>query len=106
MGKSFAYRVTDGWLRDLAFEPTPNDRWPCIRWDKKFLSDQTRFLDVQKELDTTYNVAWGLFINNSWPVPFENVINDSADMLKKFVNSVHDRGLKILSGVGIYSWGL
>jgi hypothetical protein len=106
MGKSFAYRVTDGWLRDLASEPTPNDRWPCIRWDEKLPSDQTRFLDVQKELDTTYNVVWGLFINNSWHVPFENVIDDKrADMLKKFVNSVHNHGLKILSGVGIYSWG-
>jgi hypothetical protein len=104
--ESFTYRVTDGWLRDLASEPTPHDRWPCIHWDEKLLSDQIRFLDIQKELDTTYNVVWGLFINNSWPVPFKDVIDEKrAKMLKTFVSSAHDRGLKILSGVGIYSWG-
>lgn len=104
--RSFKYRVTDGWLRDLASEPTPNDSWPCIRWDEKLLEDQIRFLNVQKELDMTYNVVWGLFINHSWPVPFENIIDDRrSELLKQFVQSAHERRLKILSGVGIYSWG-
>ncbi len=103
---AFKYRVTDGWLRDLASEPTPNDSWPCIRWDEQLLKDQIRFLDVQAEVQMTYNVVWGLFINRSWHVPFENIIDDRrAEMLKAFVDAVHERGLRILSGVGIYSWG-
>ncbi len=102
----FKFRVTDGWLRDLASEPTPHDRWPCIRWDEKLLADQFRFLDVQAELGMTYNLAWGFFIDRAWPVPFENVIDDTrAEMLKFFVDAAHERGLKVLSGVGIYSWG-
>ena len=104
--KSFKYPVTDGWLRDLASEPTPNDRWPCIKWDEKLLEDQIRFLDVQKEIGVTYNVVWGLFINHSWRVPFENIIDRKREeMLNQFVYSAHERGLRILSGVGIYSWG-
>lgn len=103
---SFKFRVTDGWLRDLAAEPTPHERWPCIIWDDQLLKDQIRFLDVQAEVDMTYNVVWGLFINRSWSVPFENIIDDQrAEMLKAFVNEVHKRKLKILSGIGIYSWG-
>ncbi len=103
---SFKFRVTCGWLRDLASEPTPHDQWPCIHWDEKLLEDQIRFLDVQKEVDMVYNVVWGLFINRSWPVPFENVISEErTERLKTFVNSAHERNLKILSGVGIYSWG-
>ena len=43
---AFSYRVTDGWLRDLASEPTPSDPWPCIRWDDRLLADQMNFLDV------------------------------------------------------------
>jgi len=100
------FRVTSGWLRDLASEPTPHDRWPCIRWDEKLIADQLRFLDVQAELGVTYNLVWGLFIDRAWPVPFENVIDDArVETLKVFVDAAHERGLKVLSGVGIYSWG-
>ena len=47
---AFTFRVTDGWLRDLASEPTPHDPWPCIRWDDQLLADQIRSLEVQAEL--------------------------------------------------------
>ncbi len=105
-GNSFAYRVTDGWLRDLASEPAPNDPWPCIRWDERLLADQLRFLDVQAELGVEYNLAWGLFVDRSWPVPFERVIGrEREEMLHSFVSAAHRRKLKVLSGVGIYSWG-
>jgi hypothetical protein len=105
---SFKYRVTSGWLRDLAAEPTPNDTWPCIRWDDQLLADQMRFLDVQAELGMTYNLVWGLFIDRSWPVPFDpkQVIDgERASKVKIFIDAAHERNLKIISGVGIYSWG-
>ena len=102
----FRYAVTDGWLRDLASEPTPNDRWPCIRWDDHLLADQIRFLDVQAEMGVTYNLAWGLFVDRSWPAPFENVIDAEREKrLHTFVEAVHARGLKLLHGTGVYSWG-
>jgi hypothetical protein len=98
--------VTCGWLRDLASEPTPHDPWPCIRWDERLLADQIRFLDAQAELGVTYNLAWGLFIDRAWPVPIENVIDGRrAAMLAAFTAAAHERGLKVLAGVGIYSWG-
>jgi hypothetical protein len=103
---AFQYRVSCGWVRDLASEPTPTDKWPCIRWDEQLLADQIRFLDAQQELGVTYNQAWGLFIDRSWPVPLENVISaDREAKLRAFVEAAHVRGLKVLSGTGIYSWG-
>jgi len=103
---AFQFGVTDGWLRDLASEPTPHDAWPCIRWDDQLLADQLRFLDVQAELGVSYNVVWGLFVDRAWPVPLENVIDAARERrLRTFVDAVHERGLKLLSGVGIYSWG-
>jgi hypothetical protein len=103
---AFQFGVTDGWLRDLASEPTPHDAWPCIRWDDQLLADQLRFLDVQAELGVSYNVVWGLFVDRSWPVPLENVIDAAREKrLRTFVDAVHERGLKLLFGVGIYSWG-
>src|SRR3954452_1084578 len=103
---AFCYRVTDGWLRDVASEPTPGQPWPCIRWDDQLFADQIRFLDVQAELGVDHNVVWGLFVERAWPVPFEKVIDNArAERLQQFVAAAHERGVKLLSGVGIYSWG-
>ncbi|HJN16182.1 MAG TPA: hypothetical protein QGH10_11845, partial [Armatimonadota bacterium] len=102
----FAFGVTDGWIRDLASEPTPEDPWPCIRWDDQLVRDQIRFLDVQAEVGVLHNVVWGLFVNRRWPAPLENVIDaEREERLHRFVGAAHERGVKILSGVGIYSWG-
>jgi hypothetical protein len=102
----FTYAVTDGWLRDLASEPTQYDAWPCVRWDDRLLADQIQFLDVQAELGVEYSLAWGLFIDRSWPVPFESVIDAEREKkLRIFADAAHERGLKLLHGTGIYSWG-
>jgi hypothetical protein len=104
--RPFTYRVTDGWIRDLASEPVPNERWPSVRWDDQLLADQMRFLEVQAALGIEYNVVWGLFVGRSWPAPLKNVVDDSrAARLHAFVDAAHARGVKVLSGVGIYSWG-
>jgi hypothetical protein len=104
--EGFTHRVTSGWLRDLASEPTPADPWPCIRWDDQLLEDQIRFLNVQAELGITYNLAWGCFVERDWPVPLENVIHQPRrEKLHAFTDAAHERQLKVLSGVGIYSWG-
>ncbi len=103
---SFRYRVTCGWIRDLASEPTPTDPWPCIRWDDHLSADQIHFLDVQAELGVTHNLVWGLFIDRSWPTRFEHVISqERADRLHTFIAAAHARGVKVLHGTGIYSWG-
>jgi hypothetical protein len=105
-GEPFTYSLAIGWLRDLASEPTPHDRWPCIRWDDQLLADQIRFLDVQAELGIGHNIAWGFFIDRAWPVPFQNVMDaDRAGKLRAFTEAAHERGVKVLHGTGIYSWG-
>ncbi|MBT3270810.1 hypothetical protein HN371_26950 [Candidatus Poribacteria bacterium] len=106
MRTDFDYRVTVGWLRDLASQPTPDDAWPCTRWDDQLERDQLRFLDAQAELGVTYNLAWGLFVDRAWPAPLDAVIDDArAERVRRFTDAAHARGLKALSGVGVYSWG-
>jgi len=102
----FKYGVAIGWLRDLASEPTPTDPWPCVRWDAQLLRDQENFLEVQSRLGQRYNVAWGLFISRCWPVPFERVVSDERRrFLASYVAAAHARGVKVMMGTGIYSWG-
>jgi len=106
VGERFAYAVSDGWLRDLASEPTPGEPWPCLRWDDRLLDDQVRFLDAQRELGVDYNVAWGLFVSRSWPPALREVIDGQREArLRAFVEAAHARGVKVLTGMGVYSWG-
>jgi len=103
---AFKYRVSVGWLRDLASEPTPNDSWPCIRWDETLLRDQLAFLATEAEWGLNHDCVWGLFRSRDWPVPFENVIDPArAGMLKTYVEAAHGHGVKIMAGLGVYSWG-
>jgi len=102
----FQYRVTSGWIRDLASQPTPTDTWPCIRWDDQLVEDQERFLDAQAELGVEYNSVWGLFVDREWPSPLTNVIDDHrAELVRGFADACHQRGLKLETGCGVYSWG-
>ncbi len=102
----FKYRVSVGWLRDLASEPVPDEAWPCIRWDERLLADQISFLDAESKLGMNYDCAWGFFRSRDWPMLFENVISpERAAKLKAFVGAAHERGVKVLAGLGVYSWG-
>ncbi len=103
---SFTFRVTNGWLRDLASQPTPGKRWPCIDWDDALVKDQRRFLDAQQELDVDINVVWGLFAARAWPTKLAQAAPpERAEKIVNFISAAHQRKLLVLSGAGIYSWG-
>ncbi|MCC7145559.1 MAG: hypothetical protein IT443_03865 [Phycisphaeraceae bacterium] len=104
----FTYPVAAGWIRSLASEPAPYEPWPVVRWDEKLLEDQIRFLDAQAELGVIYNRVFGLFVGRDWPAPFDpkTVIDaQREELLLRFMDAAHQRGIKILAGTGIYSWG-
>jgi len=102
----FTHAVTAGWIRSVAAEPSPDKPWPDTRWDEQLLQDQIRFLDVQAELGVKYNRPWGVFIGRRWPVPFQNVVSAEREkLIIAFMTAAHERGIKILAGTGIYSWG-
>ncbi len=104
--ESFTFPVTAGWIRSVSRVPSPDEPWPTVQVDDELLEDHIRMLDAQKQTGVTYNRPWGLFIGRRWPVPFENVVTPQrAAWVKALVKAAHDRGVKILAGTGIYSWG-
>lgn len=104
----FTYPVAAGWIRSVASEPAPFEPWPVVRWDEQLLKDQIRFLDAQAEIGVIYNRVFGLFVGRDWPAPFDpkTVIDAKREeLLHRFMAAAHERGIKILAGTGIYSWG-
>jgi hypothetical protein len=104
------YRVACGWLRDIASEPTPNDPWPCIRWDEALISDQKTFLRVMVECGVDHIVTWGHFISHSWPASLAGggIPTDLAErgtLVQEYTSAARELGIKSMAGVGIYSWG-
>ncbi|MCC7146577.1 MAG: hypothetical protein IT443_09035 [Phycisphaeraceae bacterium] len=102
----FRYRMTCGWLRDLASEPTPFEPWPSIRWDAQLTADQERFLDAQGEMDVEINSVWGLFADRAWPTDLAKAgASPRGEQVQRFTSAAHQRKVKIVTGMGIYSWG-
>jgi hypothetical protein len=104
------FGVACGWLRDLAAVPTPNDPWPCIRWDDALIADQKRFLSVMAECGLAHIVTWGHFISHSWPAslgsgPTSKELGERGNLVQQYTLAARELGIKSMAGVGIYSWG-
>lgn len=102
----FRHRITCGWLRDCASEPTPNTMWPSLLWDEQMTKDQVRMLDAQKDTGVEINSVWGLFVGREWPSDLASCVDAKrAEQVRWFTDEAHKRGLKVVLGMGIYSWG-
>ena len=50
--------------------------------------------------------VWGLFTNSSWEPVVENTINHERELIvQDIIRKAHQKNIKILCGLGIYSWG-
>jgi hypothetical protein len=102
----FQHRLYYGWIRDLASEGRPNDAWPSIVIDDKLLNDYDVNLKFMHEIGLNEIVIWGLFISREWPLDLKNAINETRrKQVLAIIEKAHKYNIKVLSGVGVYSWG-
>jgi hypothetical protein len=105
-GRSFEYRGYLGWITDLATQPDPIAEWPSMRIDEALLRDYRETSDVMQQLGMQNLCIWGLYVSRAWPVDLEqSVTADRGAMVEKLIASVHAKGLRVLPGLGVYSWG-
>ncbi len=102
----FRYRGYLGWITDLATEPEPHAAWPSIRLDTGLARDYHRTFTLMREWKLQDLCIWGLQISRSWPLRLEDAVTpDRARRVDKLIADAHSHGLRVLSGLGIYSWG-
>lgn len=108
IGKN-AYRDRMGmgvWINDVRTEPLPFDRWPSIVLDDVTEQSIIKMLDLQAA--TGYNMfdVYGLFAGDGWPVDIVSAVDKDRDArVRRIQKAARDRGIKLIYGLGVYSWG-
>lgn len=102
----FRYRGYLGWITDLATEPDPNAAWPSMRLDEELLRDYADTFRLMSEWKLQDLCIWGLYVSSAWPVDLASAVPaDRAARVRKLIDAAHARGVRIISGLGVYSWG-
>lgn len=102
----FVHRGYLGWITDLASEPDTRAAWPSMRLDERLLEDYRKTFDLQAKLGFNEISIWGLYVASAWPVDIKSCITPERERLvRTLIEEAHRRGIKVLSGLGVYSWG-
>jgi hypothetical protein len=103
--KGFEHRGYLGWMIDMS-RTECHDTWPSIRIDSALLSDYAETLDFLQRSGMNEITLWGLFTNKYWEPEVENTIDTKRkELIKLIIAMAHQRNLKLINGMGIYSWG-
>jgi hypothetical protein len=102
----FRHRGYLGWITDLASREEPRVAWPSMRLDHQLLADYRETFDVMKTLGFNELCVWGLYVARSWPADIVSAIPpERGRLVERLIADAHRRGIRVLSGLGLYSWG-
>ena len=104
---AFDYRIAYGcWVNDMRLEPLPLEDWPAPQMDDETVRSVIKAMDVQSHFQYNCLDAWGLLATRAWPLNLgDGVDNDRRRRVKKIIAEAHNRGMKVIYGMGTYSWG-
>ncbi|MBL8294428.1 MAG: hypothetical protein JNN08_21455 [Bryobacterales bacterium] len=102
----YRYRGYLGWITDLATQPDTNADWPSMRLDAALLKDYRDTFRLMKEWQLKELCVWGLYVSRSWPLDIQSSVTpERGKLVAKLIDEAHDQGIRVVSGLGIYSWG-
>lgn len=104
---SYDYRIAFGaWVNDMRLDPLPLENWPAPQLDDESVRSIIKAMDVQSRFDYTHLDVWGLFATKSWPLNLgDGIDEDRKRRVRKIITAAHERGIKLIYGMGTYSWG-
>jgi len=105
--EKFNHRAGFGvWINDLRESNLRLANWPYIVYDDEIDATLRKNIDLMAWADYNELCLWGLHSSWSWSENFER--EKDIPRLKKIndlISFAHFRGIKILYGLGVYSWG-
>src|ERR1051326_5892995 len=104
--QAFQYRGYLGWITDLATFADTYAEWPSMRIDEPLLKDYRETFQLMKTLGFQDLCIWGLYVSRAWPVDIASAVTpERARQVEKLIADARASGVRIVSGLGVYSWG-
>ena len=94
------------WINDVRTEPLPFDSWPPVMLDD--IAEQSIIATMDLQARSGYNMfdLFGLFAAWGWPVDIVSAVDKDRDArVRRILKAAHRRGIKVIYGLGVYSWG-
>lgn len=102
----FRYRGYLGWITDLATLPDPDADWPSMKLDAPLLRDYSGTFRLMRQWKLQDLCIWGLYVSRSWPVDLSSAVSrERGALVHKLIDDAHRHGVRVISGLGVYSWG-
>ena len=95
-----------GWINDLGSKPRTFEAWPSITIDSQLIADYDQTFAFMHDHHMNEITIWGFFTNSAWDTSITGTITAGrADTVRLLIKKAHAQGVKVLSGMGVYSWG-
>lgn len=105
--QAFVDRIAFGpWMNDTRMTPLPFSGWPPDVFDDVTVESIIRTFDLNQAFGYNIYDIFGLFATYGWPEDIESAATpERAGRVRKVIQAAHHRGLKLICGMGVYSWG-
>lgn len=105
--KQFLNRIGFGvWINDFRREPIIGEDWPSVRIDNTTVEDFKKMILALRGFGYNYFDIFGLLTNSDWPLDIKSVVDSTRkDIVKELIEFSHANDIKIIYGLGVYSWG-
>jgi hypothetical protein len=102
---AFSHRLVSGWISDFSSIPRW-EPWPSIVLDHALMADLHEAIQRAQEAGYTGMILWGLLAGRSWNPHLPDTVNaERRERVLAIMEYVRQHGLKVLFGLGLYSWG-
>jgi len=101
------YRTAYGaWINDMRNVGMPGERWPYPALDEQAENDIINCIKLQGEAGFNIFTVWGLLTTWGWPCDLISAVDGARRArVNRIISAAHHHGLKIITGIGVYSWG-
>lgn len=101
----FRHRLISGWISDYSSVPVW-EPWPSIRLDRRLQTDLDEVFAVAGASGYTGIILWGLLAGRSWAPHLPETVDEArARRVVEVMAAARAHGLKLIMGLGLYSWG-
>jgi hypothetical protein len=107
MKEAFIHKSAIGvWINDVRDTAFQTNNWPPMRIDECTEKSLYRCVDLLSQWGYNQFCLWGLLNSYSWSLDFAREMNEARlQIVRRFIAYAHEKGVRIIYGLGIYSWG-